>query len=74
MTELWIFVAIVWTVVWGAYTAVVADSKGRPGGWWFVGGALVGPIAMLAAIGIMPAERAPEPESEPTRRRAAPLA
>lgn len=53
MTWVWISLIVFWLIC-GAFTAVVASSKGRAGAGWFVLGFLFGPIALLA-VGFMPA-------------------
>ena len=39
-------------LVCAAYTGAVANSKGHAEGPWFLGGLLLGPLALLAAVGL----------------------
>lgn len=39
-------------IVCGAYSAIVAGSKGHQSITWFIGGLLLGPFALIAAIGL----------------------
>ena len=43
---------LVLMAAFGDFTALVASEKGYSGGWWFVWGALTGPIALLAVVGL----------------------
>lgn len=39
-------------LVCAAYTGAVAKSNGQAEGHWFLGGLLLGPLALLAAVGL----------------------
>ena len=39
-------------IVCACYTSAVAESKGHDGAAWFCGGLFLGPLALLAAVGL----------------------
>ena len=39
-------------LIFACFTWTVAQSKGHEAGWWFFGGLLFGPLALLATIGL----------------------
>ena len=39
-------------LIFACFTWTVAQSKGHEAGWWFFGGLLFGPLALLASIGL----------------------
>lgn len=39
-------------VLSASFSCAVAESKGHEAGWWFFGGFLFGPFALLASIGL----------------------
>ena len=50
---------VVLLLVWlacGFYAGTTASDKGHPGGAWFVGGLLFGPIALIAGCGSGPVQ------------------
>jgi len=46
-----LLIALFW-IVCGAYSAIVAGSKGHQSITWFIGGLLLGPIALIASTGL----------------------
>jgi len=46
-----LLIALFW-IVCGAYSAIVAGSKGHQSRTWFIGGLLLGPIALIASTGL----------------------
>jgi len=46
-----VLIAMFW-IVCGAYSATVAGSKGHQSITWFIGGLLLGPIALIASTGL----------------------
>ncbi len=46
------FLLLLLWIVFGCFTAAVANEKGFSGGMWFVGGLFFGPIALIAAAGM----------------------
>lgn len=49
----WIALAII--------PAIAADSRGRSGGLWFIGGLLFSPLIALIVVLVLPNEREPSP-------------
>ena len=43
---------IVLSLLFASFSWTVAQSKGHEAGWWFFGGLLFGPLALLASIGL----------------------
>ena len=39
-------------IVCACYTSAVAESKGHDGAAWFCGGLFLGPLALLASVGL----------------------
>ena len=40
------------SLLFASFSWTVAQSKGHEAGWWFFGGLLFGPLALLASIGL----------------------
>lgn len=51
LTVYWLLAALA-AVVCGLFTGTVAYEKGYESSGWFLGGALFGPFALLAAVGL----------------------
>jgi hypothetical protein len=66
-TSLLVF-GVGYVVIFGGLTAWLASTKNRDGCSWFVLGALIGPLALLA-VGLAPATQKP---TQPSQTRAAP--
>jgi hypothetical protein len=66
-TSLLVF-AVIYVVIFGGLTAWLASTKNRDGCSWFVLGALIGPLALIA-VGLAPATQKP---TQPSQTRVAP--
>ncbi len=55
----WLIVVVIWALFWGVVTAVVGESKGEKGPFWW--GFFLGPIGLLI-VAVIP--RTPEKEAE----------
>ena len=62
-TDTLIVMMIVYTVAFGMLSAIIATSKNRDGGSWFIIGALLGVIGLIMAAA-MPKEEAKDYRSE----------
>ena len=69
-TDLFVF-GVAYVVIFGGLTAWLASTKNRDGCSWFVLGALVGPLALIA-VGLAPASQ--KPTQSPRTRAVAPVA